>query len=230
MHVKVRNNTLTLNTENNTNYTIIINEIGEVDSIIHNIMLPILSNTITINSSDYDEFIKTNTSANGGVIHRDESDIRFMKDDVDKIYIVSDKYNKNWLKLTSQINAYVEIARYSWGLIPLTGIIHYVSSTSGSIIEIFFLIIETHQVAIYFRDSKWNSSDWNKYFTHKNYLDDYDYMEIYNTSSPNKVDIVEIPYTKFGYDRDNAVYIDYETGARKMTVQETYLYFPEENL
>lgn len=55
-------------------------------------------------------------------------------------------------------------------------------------------------------------------------------MEIYNTSSPNKVDIVEIPYTKFGYDRDNAVYIDYETGARKMTVQETYLYFPEENL
>ena len=103
MHVKVRNNTLTLNTENNTNYTIIINEIGEVDSIIHNIMLPILSNTITINSSDYDEFIKTNTSANGGVIHRDESDIRFMKDDVDKIYIVSDKYNKNWLKITSQI-------------------------------------------------------------------------------------------------------------------------------
>lgn len=74
-------------------------------------MLPILSNTITINSSDYDEFIKTNTSANGGVIHRDESDIRFMKDDVDKIYIVSDKYNKNWLKITSQINAYVEIAK-----------------------------------------------------------------------------------------------------------------------
>lgn len=32
-------------------------------------------------------------------------------------------------------------------------------------------------------------------------------MEIYNTSSPNKVDIVEIPYNKFGYDRENAVYI-----------------------
>ena len=230
MHVKVRNNTLTLNTENNTNYTIIINEIGGVDSIIHNIMLPILSNTITINSSDYDEFIKTNTSANGGVIHRDESDIRFMKDDVDKIYIVSDKYNKNWLKITSQINAYVEIARYSWGLIPLTGISFHCSSTPGSIIGMFFVILETHQVAIYFRDSQGNSSDWNKYFTHKNYLDDYDYVEIYNTSSPNKVDIVEIPYTKFGYDRYHAVYIDYETGARNMTVQETYLYFPEENL
>ncbi|MGN1321730.1 MAG: chitobiase/beta-hexosaminidase C-terminal domain-containing protein, partial [Methanosphaera sp.] len=230
MHVKVRNNTLTLNTENNTNYTIIINERGEVASIIHNIMLPILSNTITINSSDYDEFIKTNTSANGGVIHRDESDIRFMKDDVDKIYIVSDKYNKNWLKLTSQINAYVEIARYSWGLIPLAGISFHYLSTPGSIIGIFFFILETHKVAIYFRDNQWNSSDWNKYFTHKNYLDDYDYVEIYNTSSPNKVDIVEIPYTKFGYDRENAVYIDYETGARKMTVQETYLYFPEENL
>ena len=232
MHVKVRNNTLTLNTENNTNYTIIINEIGEVDSIIHNIMLPILSNTITINSSDYDEFIKTNTSANGGVIHRDESDIRFMKDDVDKIYIVSDKYNKNWLKITSQINAYVEIAKSYKDLIeiPLTSISYKFSPTSGSVIGIFFIILETHQVAIYFRDSQGNSSDWNKYFTHKNYLDDYDYVEIYNTSSPNKVDIVEIPYTKFGYDRYHAVYIDYETGARNMTVQETYLYFPEENL
>lgn len=155
-----------------------------------------------------------------------------MKDDVDKIYIVSDKYNKNWLKLTSQINAYVKIAKYSKDLIeiPLTGVIYHFSPISGSILEIFFLTLETHQIAIYFRDSQWNSSDWNKYFTHKNYLDDYDYVEIYNTSSPNKVDIVEIPYTKFGYDRENAVYIDYETGARKMTVQETYLYFPEENL
>ncbi|OED29977.1 hypothetical protein [Methanosphaera sp. WGK6] len=73
-------------------------------------------------------------------------------------------------------------------------------------------------------------TDWGKFWTHKNYLDNYDYIEIFNTSSPNYRDIVEIPYTKNGYDRENAVYIDYETGARKMTVEETYIYFPKNNL
>ena len=61
-------------------------------------------------------------------------------------------------------------------------------------------------------------------------MDDYDYVEIFNTSDPSRVDFIEIPYTVHSYDRENAIYIPYEGEPRKLTVQETYNYFKDDEI
>jgi len=61
-------------------------------------------------------------------------------------------------------------------------------------------MLNYHYLQIYYREQL--APEYQGGFpTHKNYLDDYDYIEIQNKTNTLDVDVVEIPYNKNGYDR-----------------------------
>jgi len=223
LHVKYRNNTIQLNTQNNSNYTITINEKGQVDSIIHNIYYPPINNTIIINQTDHNPN-KLNHTENGGVTHnQQQNSIDYTIKDVNETIIIYDQYNKKILDFRNAVLFSIK----SLNLILDGAALISIKYSGEEIILAVDLIIKYHYLQIYYREQL--APEYQGGFpTHKNYLDDYDYIEIQNKSNPLDVDVVEIPYNKFGYDRENAVYIDYYTGTRKMTVEETYKYFPED--
>lgn len=75
---------------------------------IHNVYYSLPNQTIIVNTSNYNKFIKTSNSADinetyynstsGGVIHRDQNQLCFINEHVDEIWIVSDTYNKKMVK------------------------------------------------------------------------------------------------------------------------------------
>jgi hypothetical protein len=225
LHVKYRNNTIQLNTQNNNNYTITINEKGYMSSTIYNTYYPPINNTIIINQTDYNTN-RLNNTANGGVTHnQQQNSIDYSIKDVNETIIIYDQYNKKILDFRKNFQIVVKSLAIAYSTLEYFSI-----ETPFGILFFggFESINQIHNYQIYYREHELNSSDWGGFPTHKNYLDDYDYIEIQNKNNPLDVDIIEIPYNKNGYDRENAVYIDYNTGTRKMTVEETYLYFPEE--
>ena len=214
---------------------------------IHNVYYSLPNQTIIVNTRNYNKFIKTSNSADinetyynstsGGVIHRDQNQLCFINEHVDEIWIVSDTYNKKWLSMKEKIDIITKLGD-STGI--LTGLIQSrwnfnILSNPLFTVPSFVLLsyssfVFIHTTDLWIRDNYINSSQWGKYHTHKNHFDSYDYVEIFNTSDPSRVDIVEIPYTIHGYDRNNAIYIPYEGEPRNLTVSETYTYFQNETV
>ncbi|WP_308575480.1 hypothetical protein [uncultured Methanosphaera sp.] len=147
--------------------------------------------------------------------------------------MVSSQYNKNWLKLKQRFHIPlkgISLAAGAGGVtiailelsLPELSFSNPITAIIGIAIGTYGVIEDGHSFFIDVREDQ-DPSEWgnSNNFIHKNFLEDYDYVEIMNASNPNYKDIIEIPYTKNGYDRENALYIPYEGEPRKMSVEET---------
>ena len=93
--------------------------------------------------------------------------------------MVSDQYNKNWLKLRQRFNIYLKGISLAGGisgfilgcidLIPEVSLSNPITAVIGLAIGSYDLMEQSHSFFIEVRESQIDPSEWSNYFTHKNF-------------------------------------------------------------